>query len=117
MGVLAPLKSCAIMARVAKEKTMSSQQQNRDLGLTVVATVSGMLKAQVLRSKLEDAGIATLLDYESAGLIFGITAEGLQLSKVRILVATPDAKEAVRILNTPPPPGWEEQVTEFPPDS
>ena len=79
-------------------------------GLIVVATASGMLRAEILQSKLEDAGIDTMLDYESAGLIFGITANGLQLSEVRIWVASHDAEQAQHILQTPPPPGWEEEA-------
>jgi hypothetical protein len=97
-----------------KEESMSSQQQDRYSGLTVVATVSGMLKAQVLKSKLETAGIATLLDYESAGVIFGLTANGLQLSQVRLLVADHDAQEARQILSAPPPPGWEQEAVDTP---
>lgn len=90
---------------------MPPEHASQNSGLTVVATVSGMMNAQILKSKLEDAGIAALLDYESAGIIFGITASGLSLSEVRILVADQDAEEAVRLLNTPPPPGWEEEAT------
>lgn len=85
-------------------------------GLSVVATVSGMLTAQVLKSKLEDAGIAAMLDYESAGLLFGITAGGLALGQVRILVADQDAEEAQLILNTPPPPDWDSEETPPQPD-
>ena len=80
-------------------------------GLAIVATASGMLRAEILKSKLEDAGINAMLDYESAGLIFGITATGLQLSEVRIWVASHDAERAQRILHTPPPPGWEEEAS------
>jgi hypothetical protein len=96
---------------------MPPQHPTQDSGLKVVATVSGLLKAEILKSKLENAGIPAMLDYESAGLVFGITADGLQLSEVRILVADRDAKEADRILNTPPPPGWEREATESTPDS
>jgi hypothetical protein len=70
-----------------------------------------MLRAEILKAKLEDAGIDAMLDYESAGLIFGITANGLQLSEVRIWVATHDAERAYDLLHTPPPPGWEEEAT------
>jgi hypothetical protein len=84
---------------------MSAQsRQPHRAGLTVVATVSGMLTAKVFKSKLEAAGIAAMLDYESAGLLFGITAGGLKLGQVRILVADQDTAEAQVILNTPPLP-------------
>lgn len=79
-------------------------------GLIVVATASGMLHAEILKSKLENARIDAMLDYESAGLIFGITANGLRLSEVRIWVASHDAERAQHILHTPPPPGWEEEA-------
>ena len=84
--------------------------KDQDSGLTVVATVSGMLNAQVLKAHLEDAGIAAILDYESAGLIFGISSGGL--SRIQILVADRDAEEAIEILNTPPPPGWDQEANE-----
>jgi len=92
-------------------------KQERYSGLTVVATVSGIMTAEILKSKLEDAGIPVLLDYESAGVVFGITASGLKLSQVRILVAQDDAEFAEQLLNEPPPPGWEEQATQTEPDS
>jgi hypothetical protein len=53
-----------------------------------------------------------MLDYESAGLLFGITAGGLRLGQVRVLVADQDAAEAELILNTPPPPNWDTEETE-----
>jgi hypothetical protein len=115
--VLASPDNYAIICGIGKEESMPPKHQDRYTGLTVVATVSGMLRAEVLKSKLEDAGISVLLDYESAGLIFGITADGLQLSEVRLLVADGDADRAQRILDTPPPPGWEEEATESADDS
>jgi hypothetical protein len=84
--------------------------QSHEKNLTVLTTVSGILNAQVLQAKLEKAGIPAILDYESASLIFGITATGLKLSQVRILVAEKDAQDALCIVNTPPPPGWEEEA-------
>ncbi len=92
-------------------------KQERHSGLTVVATVSGIMNAEILKSKLEDAGIPVLLDYESAGVVFGITASGLKLSQVRILVAQDDAELAEQLLNESPPPGWEEQATQTTPDT
>ena len=52
--------------------------------LTVVYVEYGMLRAQVIKAKLEDAGIPVLLKYESVGPVIGITADGL--GEVRILV-------------------------------
>ena len=60
---------------------MPTRPQTRHPGWTVAATVSGMLRAEILKSKLEQAGIPVVLDYESAGLLFGITANGLPLGQ------------------------------------
>jgi hypothetical protein len=99
----------------AEEGTMSSQPRSRWKGLTVVATVSGMLRAQFLKAKLEEAGIQAILDYETAGLLFGIAADGLRLAQVRVLVADRFAEEARHMLTTPPPQGWETDI-ETPPN-
>jgi len=90
---------------------MPPQRRSQDTELKVVATVSGMMQADILIAKLQEAGIPAILEYESAGPVIGITVGGLQLSEVRILVADQDAKEAERILTTPPPPGWEQEAT------
>jgi len=87
---------------------MSPQHDPQSKGLSVVATVSGMMTAEILKSKLEDAGIPALLRYESVGILYGLTSPGLNLSKVYILVAERDAEQALQILNTAPDPGWEE---------
>jgi len=88
----------------------SPQHRGSKAGLTIAATVSGMLRAQILKSKLEQAGIAVLLDYESAALLFGITADGLPLSQVRLLVADEDVEAAKGLLETPVPADWEEDL-------
>lgn len=50
----------------------------------VVETVQGEVKANVLKSHLESEGIPVVLAYESAGVVFGVTVDGL--GKVRIMV-------------------------------
>jgi len=60
--------------------------------LTVVHRAAGLMKAQVIKAKLEEAGIPVLLDYESAGPIIGITVDGL--GQVRVLVPHDRAEEA-----------------------
>jgi hypothetical protein len=90
---------------------MSPQRGENETGLTVVATVSGTLRAEILRSLLQDSGIQAILDYESAGVIFGITADGLKLSQVRVLVQNQYAEQAKQILDAPLAPGWEEEAT------
>ena len=91
---------------------MSPRDQSHKHELTVVATTSGMLRAEILKSKLESAGILAVLDYEAAGHVIGVSAPGLSLSLVRILVADEDAADARCLLTTPPPAGWEEEAAE-----
>lgn len=40
--------------------------------------------AQIIQARLEDRGIPTALSYESAGIVYGLTVDGL--GEVRILV-------------------------------
>jgi hypothetical protein len=66
-------------------------------GLVTVHTASGLLPAQVIKSKLESAGIPALLDYESAGVVLGITVDGL--GEVRVMVPEGLAEEAQALLS------------------
>jgi hypothetical protein len=61
-------------------------------GLVTVHTAYGQLQAQVIKTKLESAGIPALLDYESAGVVLGITVDGL--GEVRVMVPEGLAEEA-----------------------
>ena len=61
-------------------------------GLATVLVTQGLLRAQVVKAKLELAGIPVLLDYESAGPVIGITVDGL--GEVHILVPTSRVDEA-----------------------
>jgi len=67
-------------------------ERSRHPGLTTVHITQGLLRAQVIKAKLEDADIPVLLNYESAGPVIGITVDGL--GEVRILVPTRHADEA-----------------------
>jgi hypothetical protein len=58
--------------------------EQEDAGLTVVHVTWGLLKAQVIKTRLEQEGIPVLLKYESIGPIIGIIVDGL--AEVRILV-------------------------------
>ena len=60
--------------------------------LTVIQVEHGLLRAQVIKAKLEEAGIPVLLKYESVGPVIGITVDGL--GEVRILVPARCADEA-----------------------
>ncbi len=62
----------------------------------VVTAVQGELAANVIKSHLESEGIPVLLQYESAGRVYGVTVDGL--GEVRILVPGEFAEEAKRII-------------------
>ena len=64
--------------------------------LVRVHTCQGWDLAQIFKSKLEAAGIPVLLQYESAGLVYGITVDGL--GAVRIMVPESYASEATALL-------------------
>ncbi|MCX5990783.1 MAG: DUF2007 domain-containing protein [Chloroflexi bacterium] len=54
------------------------------------------LEAQVMKSHLESEGIPALLRYEGAGLIYGITVDGL--GETSVLVPADLSQEAREIL-------------------
>ena len=62
----------------------------------VVRKVQGELIAQVMKAHLESEGIPVLLQYESAGIVYGLTVDGL--GQVKILVPQEFAAEAEQIL-------------------
>ncbi len=64
--------------------------------LVCVLTCQGWDLAQIYKSKLEAARIPVLLKYETAGLLFGITVDGL--GEVRILVPKAFVDEASALL-------------------
>ncbi|OQY17878.1 MAG: hypothetical protein B6I34_11565 [Anaerolineaceae bacterium 4572_32.1] len=67
-------------------------EQSRHPELTTIHVVHGLLKAQVIQAKLEQAGIPVLLRYESIGPVMGITVDGL--GEVHIQVPARYADEA-----------------------
>jgi len=67
-------------------------ERSRHPDLTTVHVAQGLLKAQVIKAKLEYAGVPVLLDYESIGPVIGITVDGL--GEVRVLVPDRYADEA-----------------------
>ncbi len=64
--------------------------------LVCVRTCQGFDLAQIYKSKLEAAEIPVLLKYEAAGLVFGLTVDGL--GQVRVMVPTEYAAEATELL-------------------
>lgn len=72
------------------------RKPSRFSDLTTIYTSAGLMKAQVIKAKLEAAGIRVLLDYESVGPVIGITVNGL--GEVRVLVPNKDAEEARNLI-------------------
>lgn len=64
--------------------------------LKELLAVEGSMEAEIIKSKLESFSIPVLMQYESAGRIFGITMNGL--GKVRIMVPESFLEEARKIL-------------------
>ena len=72
----------------------------------VISTVQGELFANVIKSHLESEGIPVLLEYESAGIVYGLTVDGL--GQVKILVPRELAEEARQIIEPKEPDQAEE---------
>lgn len=62
----------------------------------VVTTVQGEPVASIIKSHLESEGIPAFLQRESAGIVYGLTMDGL--GQVRIMVPREFAEEAKRII-------------------
>ena len=69
-------------------------------GMTLVYRTAGMLQAEVIKGRLESAGIPVMLDYESLGRVMGITIDGL--GEVRLLVPDDRAEDARQLLEASP---------------
>ncbi|MBN2099942.1 MAG: DUF2007 domain-containing protein [Dehalococcoidia bacterium] len=54
------------------------------------------LQAQIVKGRLESEGVPTLLQYEGAGLVFGVTVDGL--GEARVMVPEELAEEAKAIV-------------------
>ena len=64
----------------------------------VVYAAQGQLRAAVIRSALESAGIPVMLCYESLGSVMGLTVDGI--GRVYVLVPAEWEQEALDLLNT-----------------
>jgi hypothetical protein len=62
----------------------------------VTVRTARYMEAQIIKGRLESEGIPVLLSYESAGLIYGLTIDGL--GEVKIMVPKRLAEEAKEIL-------------------
>lgn len=61
-----------------------------------IYTAQGQLEANVIKSRLESEGIPVLLQYESLGVVFGLTLDGL--GQVKVMVPEPLAAQARALL-------------------
>lgn len=57
---------------------------------------SGQPEAQIIRGRLEIEGIPAMLRYESAGIVYGLTIDGL--GQVEVQVPSTLAEEARQVL-------------------
>ncbi|HJX69247.1 MAG TPA: DUF2007 domain-containing protein [Dehalococcoidia bacterium] len=64
----------------------------------VTVRTANYLEAQIIKGRLESEGIPVLLRYESAGLVYGITIDGL--GEVKVMVPGNLAEEAKEILGS-----------------
>ncbi len=70
-------------------------EKNKKEKLIIIDTVYGINMANIIKSKLESYGIPVLMKYESAGIVFGLTLNGL--GKVEIMVPE-HMKEQAKLL-------------------
>lgn len=64
--------------------------------LVVVYETHGITRAEIIKSKLEGAGIPAMLKYESLGPVLAVTVDGL--GKVKVLVRKEDEQTAIELL-------------------
>jgi hypothetical protein len=69
---------------------------NKQPGLVEVCVTSGLLRAEIIKGKLEVNEIPVLLEYESLGPVMGLTVDGL--GQVRVLVPEDKAEMARALL-------------------
>ena len=62
----------------------------------VTVRTTNYMEAHIIKGRLESEGIPVLLRYESAGLVYGITVDGL--GQVKVMVPERLADEAKEIL-------------------
>ena len=67
-----------------------------EIRLTTVYVAVGQPEAEIIKGRLESEGIPAVLRYESAGIIYGLTIDGL--GQVEVQVPTSLAEEARQIL-------------------
>ena len=69
----------------------------KELELVCVQKCYGMDVAEIFRSKLEAMDVPVMLEYDSAGKLYGLTTDGL--GEVRVMVPKSYAAEAKALLS------------------
>ena len=64
----------------------------------VPVRTANYMEAHIIKGRLESEGIPVLLRYESAGLVYGITVDGL--GQVKVMVPKHLAEEAKELLGS-----------------
>jgi hypothetical protein len=65
--------------------------------LITIYVASGIPEAHIVKGRLETEGIPVMLRYESAGVVYGLTVDGL--GEVKVLVPSAFADQAKAILS------------------
>lgn len=71
-----------------------------------IFVAQGQLEASVVKARLEAEGIPVILQYESLGLVYGLTVDGL--GQVKVMVPQPLEAEARAVLEEAQRPADEE---------
>jgi hypothetical protein len=69
---------------------------SKEAELTTVYVANGQPEAEIIKGRLESEGIPSILRYEAAGFIYGLTIDGL--GQVEVQVPSSLAQRAKRIL-------------------
>ena len=69
---------------------------SEEIRLTTVYVAVGQPEAEIIKGRLEVEGIPAMLRYESAGIVYGLTIDGL--GQVEVQVPSSLAEEARQIL-------------------
>jgi hypothetical protein len=64
---------------------------------TTVYIATSQAEAKIIQGRLENEGIPSLLSYESAGLVIGLTVDGL--GQIKVQVPAEMAEDARQILS------------------
>ncbi|RLC67593.1 MAG: hypothetical protein DRI48_01875 [Chloroflexi bacterium] len=78
-----------------REREDREKEPAPDPELTTVYVAYGLSRAHVIRAKLEEEGIPSLLEYESIGPIMGIIVDGLGEVLVKVPAEYADQARAL----------------------